>query len=165
MRPGRAAERGALLLGGLASLTLAGGLLGILVAAVWWGWPRLSLGLLTRAPEHGMTAGGILPAVAGTLILIGLMLVVVVPVGTLAGIYLHEYAPARSRVTRAVLLALEGLAGVPPVIVGLFGFGFFVQYVGGRIDRWLFGGEVTYRTPSLLWAALTLAVLTLPPWC
>jgi phosphate transport system permease protein len=126
------------------------------------GLPRLSAEFLTTAPTNGMTAGGILPAIVGTLALVVLMTIVVVPIGVATAIYLHEYARAGAPLTRAVRVAISNLAGVPSIVFGLFGLGFFIQFVGGRIDDALFAGEKVYRQPALVWASLTMAVLTLP---
>jgi phosphate transport system permease protein len=85
-----------------------------------------------------------------------------VPVGVATAIYLHEYAPAQSRLTRLIRIAVANLAGVPSIVFGLFGLGFFVQFLGAGIDKLFFGGQKVYGQPALIWAALTMAVLTLP---
>lgn len=130
--------------------------------AVIHGGGRLSLRFFFTAPEQGMTAGGIFPALFGTVAMVVLMTVAVVPVGVATAVYLHEYAPARSWLTRAVRVAVSNLAGVPSIVFGLFGLGFFVQFVGAGADRIFHGGERVWGQPALLWAALTMAVLTLP---
>jgi phosphate transport system permease protein len=87
----------------------------------------------------------------------------VMPVGVLTAIYLHEYAPRDSRLAEAVRVAVQNLAGVPSIVFGLFGLGFFIQFVGRGLDRALSPpGALRYGQPALIWAALTLAVLTLP---
>jgi phosphate transport system permease protein len=126
------------------------------------GAPRLSLGFIFQAPTNGMTAGGIFPALFGTVALVILMTLAVVPVGVATAIYLHEYAHPKSLVTRAVRVAVANLAGVPSIVFGLFGLGFFVQFVGAGVDKVLFGGTKILGQPALIWAALTMAVLTLP---
>jgi len=126
------------------------------------GAPRLSLGFIFQAPTNGMTAGGIFPALFGTVALVILMTLAVVPVGVATAIYLHEYADPKSLVTRAVRVAVANLAGVPSIVFGLFGLGFFVQFVGAGVDKVLFGGTKILGQPALIWAALTMAVLTLP---
>jgi phosphate transport system permease protein len=126
------------------------------------GAPRLSLGFIFQAPTNGMTAGGIFPALFGTVALVILMTIAVVPVGVATAIYLHEYADPQSLVTRAVRVAVANLAGVPSIVFGLFGLGFFVQFVGAGVDKVLFGGAKVLGQPALVWAALTMAVLTLP---
>lgn len=134
----------------------------ILVDVVVHGWPKLSLGFLIEHPDNGMTAGGIFPAIVGTMFLVLIMTLAVVPVGVATAIYLHEYANPRSRWTRAIRVAVTNLAGVPSIVFGLFGLGFFIQFVGGGIDNLFFGGEKYFGQPALVWAALTMAVLTLP---
>ncbi|MGH2652552.1 MAG: PstA family ABC transporter permease, partial [Actinomycetota bacterium] len=126
------------------------------------GWPRLSWEFLAGEPREGMTAGGIFPAIFGTVALVLLMTIAVLPLGVATAVYLHEYAPRGSKVVHGVRLALQNLAGVPAIVFGLFGLGFFVQFVGRGMDRALFAGSLTFGQPCILWAALTLAVLTLP---
>lgn len=126
------------------------------------GTPRLSWAFLTQAPSEGMTAGGIFPAIIGMLEMVVLMTLAGVPVGVATAIYLHEYASPVSRVTRAIRIAVANLAGVPSIVFGLFGLGFFVQFIGAGIDKAFFHGEKVYGQPALIWAALTMAVLTLP---
>ena len=126
------------------------------------GKDHLSWRFITAAPEEGMTAGGIFPAIYGTVLLVILMTVAVVPVGVMVAIYLHEYSSHSSLLYRATRLAVSNLAGVPSIVFGLFGLGFFVRFVGGNIDRLFYGGNLVFGQPAILWAALTLAVLTLP---
>jgi phosphate transport system permease protein len=127
----------------------------------YFGWRTVTWEFLSTAPREGMTQGGILPAIFGTVALVLLMVVALVPVGIGAAVYLYEYAPPNSRITRAVRFAIGNLAGVPSIVYGLFGLGFFIQFVGRNIDRAL-GQDVLWGQPSLLWAALTLALLNLP---
>jgi phosphate transport system permease protein len=82
--------------------------------------------------------------------------------GVLTAIYLVEYSKPGSRLAKAVNLAVSNLAGVPSIVFGLFGLGFFVQFIGAGIDKAFFHGEKVYGQPALIWAALTMAVLTLP---
>jgi phosphate transport system permease protein len=126
------------------------------------GAPRLTLSFLTKAPENGMTAGGIFPAIFGTAAMVILMTVAVVPVGVATAVYLHEYANPRSMLTRTVRMAVANLAGVPSIVFGLFGLGFFIQFVGPGMDRLFHGGEKVWGQPALVWGSLTMAVLTLP---
>jgi phosphate transport system permease protein len=109
-----------------------------------------------------MTAGGIFPAIYGTVLLVLLMTIFVVPLGVTVAIYFAEYANRESVLYRWTRQAVNNLAGVPSIVFGLFGLGFFVQFVGGAVDDTLYGGRLTYGQPALLWAALTMAVLTLP---
>ena len=118
---------------------------------------------LTAAPTEGMTEGGIFPAIVGTALLVIIMSIAGVPVGTITAIYLSEYASTRSRLARAIRFAVNTLAGVPAIVFGLFGLGFFVQFVGGGMDSLLGGGAgLKWAQPNLLWASLTMALLTLP---
>ncbi len=126
------------------------------------GIPWLSFGFLTRAPEMGMTGGGIFPAIFGTFALVLLMTIAVIPLGVATAVYLHEYAPKRSKMVHLVRLAIQNLAGVPAIVFGLFGLGFFIEFVGRNIDRTLYGGRLVYGQPAIVWAALTMALLTMP---
>ena len=126
------------------------------------GTPHLSWAFLSEPPRDGMTAGGIFPAIVGMVELVLLMTLAGVPIGVATAIYLHEYAPPVSPVTRAIRIAVANLAGVPSIVFGLFGLGFFIQFLGAGIDKAFFGGEKVFGQPALIWAALTLAVLTLP---
>ena len=148
--------------GAAAAVTVA--MLGVILLDVArGGWARISWEFLTASPTEGMTTGGIFPAIYGTAILTLLMTVAVMPVGVATAVYLHEYAPPASRLAAAVRVAVTNLAGVPSIVFGLFGLGFFIQFVGRGMDRLLSApGELRYGQPALVWAALTLAVLTLP---
>ena len=126
------------------------------------GRDRLSWEFLTAAPEQGMMAGGIFPAIYGTVLLVLLMSIVAVPFGVLVAIYFAEYARAESRLYRWTRMAVNNLAGVPSIVFGLFGLGFFIQTIGHGIDQVLYPGYLVYGQPSVLWAAMTMAVLTLP---
>lgn len=139
----------------------------------------LSWEFLTAAPVEGMTAGGIFPAIFGTVAITLLMILMALPLGALAGIYLVEYAGggAAARIIRA---AVNNLAGVPSIVFGLFGVGFFVLFVGRHVDRAIgpagratvdqvLGGTgaeaasgLLFGQPMMLWAAATLACLVLP---
>ncbi|HYE97730.1 MAG TPA: phosphate ABC transporter permease PstA [Planctomycetota bacterium] len=128
------------------------------------GLPGVTWEFVSTAPSEGMTEGGIFPAIFGTVALVILMTIAVVPLGVAAAVYLQEYASQDSRLVHLVRLALQNLAGVPAIVFGLFGLGLFVQFVGGGIDQIFFptaDGPV-FGKPCILWAALTLAVLTLP---
>jgi phosphate transport system permease protein len=125
------------------------------------GWGTVTWKFLADVPRAGMTEGGIFPAIYGTVVLVLLMIVALVPFGVGAGVWLHEYAPPGSILTRTVRFAVTNLAGVPSIVYGLFGLGFFIQFVGHGVDRAL-GLDVTWGQPSILWAALTLALLNLP---
>ena len=127
------------------------------------GLPFLSWEFLTSAPQEGMTAGGIFPAIVGTFLLVILMSIVGVPIGTVTALFLSEYVVQESPVVKMIRFAVNTLAGIPSIVFGLFGLGFFVQFVGSGMDH-AFGGGTTVRwgQPNILWASLTMAVLTLP---
>jgi len=146
---------------GLATLWIVLIVAVILGTIVLGGWHTVTWGFLTQNPAVGMTEGGIFPAIFGTVALVFLMIIAVLPVGVLAAVYLHEYARPTSPVTRLVRFAVNNLAGVPSIVFGLFGLGFFVQFVGRGMDRAL-GQDVLFGQPAILWAALTLALLNLP---
>jgi len=120
--------------------------------------------LVSADPRESNTEGGIFPAIFGTVMMVFLMSFAVAPLGVLAALYLREYAK-QGPMVRAVRIAVNNLAGVPSIVFGVFGLGFFVYIVGGTIDR-LFYPEAlptpTYGTGGILWAALTLALLTVP---
>jgi phosphate transport system permease protein len=163
VRTRRLAGAGLTGLTGAAALLAVGMLAVILFDVVEGGAGRLSWEFLSAAPDQGMTAGGIFPAIYGTAAMTLLMTVAVMPVGVMTAIYLHEYAPPDSRLAALVRVAVTNLAGVPSIVFGLFGLGFFIQFVGRAMDRaFSEPGVLRYGQPALLWAALTLAVLTLP---
>lgn len=125
------------------------------------GGERLSWEFLTSPPRDGMMGGGIFPAILGTVFLVLIMSVAAVPFGVLVAIYFAEYARIESKLYRWTRMAVNNLAGVPSIVFGLFGLGFFIQTVGKTIDATLYGRTV-YGKASLIWAAMTMAVLTLP---
>ncbi len=115
-------------------------------------------------PRNANTEGGIFPAIFGTVLMVFLMSFAVTPLGVLAAIYLREYA-GNNWMVRAVRIAVNNLAGVPSIVFGVFGLGFFVYMVGGTIDRLFFPEALpapTFGTGGILWASLTLALLTVP---
>jgi phosphate transport system permease protein len=117
-------------------------------------------------PREANTEGGIWPAIFGTFIMTLLMSVAVTPFGVLAAIYLREYAK-QGLFVRSVRIAVNNLAGVPSIVFGIFGLGFFVYFMGGSIDRLFFSrsvelGTPTFGTGGVLWASLTLALMTVP---
>lgn len=146
---------------GLACLLILA-MVGIILAdIVVHGWPHLSWEFVSTAPSADLGRGGIFPAIFGTVALVLLMTLAVVPLGVAAAVYLQEYARQDSPLVGLVRLALQNLAGVPAIVFGLFGLGIFVRFAGGSIDALLFGGKLTFGQPCILWSALTLAV-TLP---
>jgi phosphate transport system permease protein len=154
----------ALLGASLAAVSLlVGAMLWVVGTVLYEGVPRLSVELLTEAPSSDLLGGGIFPAIYGTVVSTLLMTVAGVPVGVATGIYLSEYAPRGSRLAALVRAAVQNLAGVPSIVFGLFGLGFFVMFVGRGLDDALYPGESpVWGQPAVLWASLTLAVLTLP---
>ncbi|WP_442964732.1 phosphate ABC transporter permease PstA [Pseudomonas sp. GOM7] len=115
-------------------------------------------------PREANTEGGIFPAIFGTVMMTLIMAVIVTPFGVLAAIYLREYAK-QGTLTRIIRIAVNNLAGVPAIVYGVFGLGFFVYVLGGSIDRLFFPEAApapTFGTPGLLWASLTLAILAVP---
>ncbi|MGQ9915029.1 MAG: phosphate ABC transporter permease PstA [Thermogutta sp.] len=119
---------------------------------------------LSDEPREANSEGGVFPAIFGTVMMTLLMSVAVVPLGVLAALYLREYAKSGA-VVAAVRIAINNLAGVPSIVFGVFGLGFFCYIVGGGIDHWFFEARLpnpTFGTGGILWASLTLALLTLP---
>lgn len=119
---------------------------------------------LSEQPREANTEGGVFPAIFGTVVMVLLMSLIVTPFGVVAAVYLREYAKPGPLV-RIVRIAVNNLAGVPSIVYGVFGLGFFVYFLGGNIDRWFYAESLptpTFGTPGLLWAALTLALLTVP---
>lgn len=115
-------------------------------------------------PRESNTEGGIFPAIFGTVMMVFIMSFIVVPFGVLAAIYLREYA-RQGPLVRIVNIAVNNLAGVPSIVFGIFGLGFFVYGIGGSIDKLFFPESLptpTFGTGGILWASLTLALLTLP---
>ena len=119
---------------------------------------------MTTEPREANTEGGIFPAIFGTFIMVIIMAIIVTPFGVLAAIYLREYAKD-GWFLRVIRISVYNLAGVPSIVYGVFGLGFFVYYLGGNLDQLFFAETLpspTFGTPGLFWASLTLALLTLP---
>ena len=119
---------------------------------------------LSDEPREANTEGGIFPAIFGTVMMTLIMAILVTPFGVLAAVYLREYAK-QGTMTRIIRIAVNNLAGVPAIVYGVFGLGFFVYMVGGSIDRLFFPEAApapTFGTPGLLWASVTLAILAVP---
>ncbi|MFM4802682.1 phosphate ABC transporter permease PstA [Aeromonas bivalvium] len=115
-------------------------------------------------PREANTEGGVFPAIFGTVFMVILMAIIVTPLGVVAAVYLHEYA-GKNGLTKLIRIAVINLAGVPSIVYGVFGLGFFVYTLGGSLDQ-LFYPEAlpspTFGSPGVIWSALTLAILTLP---
>lgn len=119
---------------------------------------------LSAEPREANTEGGVFPAIFGTVVMVLLMSIIVTPFGVIAAIYLREYAK-QGLVTRVIRIAVNNLAGVPSIVYGVFGLGFFIYFIGGEIDQLFYEQALpapTFGTPGLLWASLTLALLTVP---
>ncbi len=132
------------------------GKVGLYLARVWE--------FVADEPRESNTEGGVFPAIFGTVMMVMIMSVMVTPLGVLAALYLREYARQGTFVS-AVRIAVNNLAGVPSIVYGVFGVGFFVYFVGGSLDRLFFAESLptpTFGTGGILWASLTLALLTVP---
>ncbi len=119
---------------------------------------------LSEDPREANTEGGIFPAIFGTIMMVIMMSIIVTPFGVIAAVYLREYAK-QGFTTRLIRIAVNNLAGVPSIVYGVFGLGFFVYILGGNIDALFFPESApapVFGTPGLLWASITLALLTLP---
>ena len=115
-------------------------------------------------PREANTEGGIFPAIFGTVMMVLLMAAIVTPFGIMAAIYMREYAK-QGPLIRVIRISVNNLAGVPSIVYGVFGLGFFVYFLGGNIDQLFFPEALpapTFGSPGILWASLTLAILTLP---
>jgi phosphate transport system permease protein len=119
---------------------------------------------VSEDPREANTEGGVFPAIFGTVFMVLLMSIIVTPFGVVAAVYLHEYA-GKNPVTKLIRIAVINLAGVPSIVYGVFGLGFFVYMVGGSLDQIFYPEALpnpTFGTPGVLWSAVTLAILTLP---
>jgi phosphate transport system permease protein len=135
------------------------------------GWPRKvyeaareGVQFLFTEPREANTEGGVFPALFGTVLLVLLMSLAVVPLGVVTAVYMTEYART-GLLLRLANQAVNNLAGVPSIVFGMFGLAFFIYGVGGSIDRTLFADRLptpTFGTGGILWASLTLALLTVP---
>lgn len=122
----------------------------------------LTFEFLTSSPKEGMTQGGIFPAIVGTVLLVIIMSIACVPIGTITAIYLNEYASKKSFFTKMIRFAVNTLSGVPSIVFGLFGVGFFIQFIGAGMDKILSPDKLTWAQPNILWASFTMAFLTVP---
>jgi phosphate transport system permease protein len=145
-----------------ATLAVAGLVISAMGSFLIEGLPHVTWELLTEAPRNNNTEGGIFPAIYGTTLLVLTMSILGVPIGTITAIYLNEYTTAGSAFPRIIRFAVNTLAGVPSIVFGLFGLGFFVQFIGVGMDKALGNAEAVWSKPALIWAAATLAALTLP---
>jgi phosphate transport system permease protein len=147
----------------LCAFAIIGFVVFIMGTIIAGGHSNVTWKFLTQAPTEGMTAGGIFPAIIGTFFLVVIMSIVGVPVGTITAIYLAEYTKKGSFIAKTIRFAVNTLAGIPSIVFGLFGLGFFIQFLGANLDKALApAGQLVWGQPCLLWAALTMALLTLP---
>lgn len=152
---------------GLATALILGILAVILINITWHGWEGISLRFILSGTDQDMfdvDKAGALPMIVGTSARVILMTIFVIPVGVITAIYLTEYANPVSIYTRIIRGAVNNLAGVPSIVFGLFGLGFFIGFVGGEMDALFYpdSDEPVWGKPAILWASMTLAVMTLP---
>jgi phosphate transport system permease protein len=139
----------------------------ILTNIVWQGWEAFSWRFVSSRGDQNMfdhQQAGVLQMIVGTSARVILMTIFVMPIGVITAIYLTEYARRDSILTTVIRSAVNNLAGVPSIVFGLFGLGFFVNFIGANLDLWLRPDQPDpyWRNPALIWASLTLAVMTLP---
>ena len=150
---------------GLATLLIIGILAVILVNIIYNGWSAISWHFVSSIPKKDFfdaNTTGVLPMIVGTAFRVIVMTIFVIPVGVITAIYLTEYAANTSVITRIIRAAVNNLAGVPSIVFGLFGLGFFINFVGKNMDKLLHNSGAVWGQPALIWASLTLAVMTLP---
>lgn len=147
---------------GLSILTVMMILFTIIAVILLGGYQKITWEFLTSAPEEGMTKGGIFPGIFGTVLLVIIMSIFCIPIGVITAIYLTEYANKKSIFYKFVDFSINTLAGIPSIIIGLFGLSFFVVGIGGTIDNIFYGGKIIWGKPAIIWASLTMGVLTLP---
>ncbi len=129
------------------------------------GWEGLSWRFVTGSADKDMfdvQKAGVLPMLIGTAARVILMTLFVIPIGVITAVYLIEYARGSSLTTRISRGAVNNLAGVPSIVFGLFGLGFFINFLGGSLDAAFGSAEPRWGKPAILWASMTLAVMTLP---
>jgi phosphate transport system permease protein len=150
---------------GLATLFILGILATILLNILVNGWSAISWHFVSTIPKKDFfdaNTTGVLPMIVGTAFRVIVMTIFVIPVGVITAIYLTEYAANTSIITRIIRAAVNNLAGVPSIVFGLFGLGFFINFVGKNLDSLLHNANAVWGQPALIWASLTLAVMTLP---
>ena len=150
---------------GLATFLILAILLVILANILFNGLPGLSWRFVSTIPKKDFfdpATTGVLPMIIGTTFRVLVMTLFVIPVGVTTAVYLTEYAPASALVTRIIRAAVNNLAGVPSIVFGLFGLGFFINFLGRNLDALLHNPGPVWGQPALIWASLTLAVMTLP---
>ena len=151
----------------LATSIILGFIAVILTNILWQGWEAFSWRFISSRADQNMfdsQQAGVLQMIVGTSARVVLMTLFVMPIGVITAIYLTEYARKDSILTKVIRSAVNNLAGVPSIVFGLFGLGFFVNFLGGNLDLLLRPNQSDpyWRNPALIWASLTLAVMTLP---
>jgi phosphate transport system permease protein len=150
---------------GLATLLILAILAAILGNILINGWSGLSWRFISTIPKKDFfdpETTGVLPMIIGTTFRVFVMTVFVIPIGVITAVYLTEYAHTTAISTRIIRGAVNNLAGVPSIVFGLFGLGFFINFIGKNMDAILKSAEPTWSQPAVIWASLTLAVMTLP---
>jgi len=150
---------------GLATLLILCILAIILGNIVMNGWSAFSWHFVSTIPKKDFfnpDTTGVLPMIVGTTIRVFVMTIFVLPIGVITAVYLTEYASNTSLITRIIRAAVNNLAGVPSIVFGLFGLGFFINFIGKHLDELLHTTGPLWGQPALIWASLTLAVMTLP---
>ena len=150
---------------GLATLLILAILVIILLNILVNGMGGLSWHFISTIPKKDffdLDTTGVLPMIVGTAVRVLVMTIFVIPVGVITAIYLTEYAASSSPFTRIIRAAVNNLAGVPSIVFGLFGLGLFINFIGKNLDALLRNPEPVWGQPALIWASLTLAVMTLP---
>ena len=155
--------KGIVIISALSVAAIIASLIFILFEIYSGGSDYLTWEFITGYPKEGMTEGGIFPAIVGTVLLVLIMSVACVPIGTITAIYLNEYANKKSILTKIIRFGVNTLSGVPSIVFGLFGLGFFIQFVGTGMDK-VFSepGQLQWGQPNILWASMTMAFLTIP---
>jgi len=145
------------------SVILIVGFFAIILAIIFLGgYERVTWEFLTQAPEQGMTEGGVFPAMIGTVLLVIVTTLFSIPLGVITAIYLVEYGNKESAFYKFVNGSINLLASIPTIVIGMFGLAFFIIYIGGMIDNTFYGGKLTWGKPALIWAGLTMGLVSLP---
>ncbi len=150
---------------GLATLLILAILAVILGNILLNGWSGLSWRFVSTIPKKDFfdpATTGVLPMIIGTTFRVLIMTVFVIPIGVITAIYLTEYAHNTAPSTRIIRAAVNNLAGVPSIVFGLFGLGFFINFIGKNLDALLNNPGPVWGQPAVIWASLTLAIMTLP---
>ncbi len=150
---------------GLATFGILAILAAILGNILYHGLPGLSWRFVSTIPRKDMfepESAAVLSMIVGTSIRVMVMTIFVIPIGVITAVYLTEYAASGSGYTRIIRVAIANLAGVPSIVFGLFGLGFFINFIGKNLDQLTHQSGPLFGKPTVLWASLTLAVMTMP---